>query len=156
MVRPTFAHALIIANLLVPLTRPARARGYDALTDFLIEVDGGSGYVPDVVIIGGSLDLKSRRSSEPVIVFEVLSPTTLDFDRGAKARAYRSIATLEQIVFVYQDSVRVESWTRVGSEWPSRPEILTGREQTLSLNAIAAGTTLDVIYERVVPSPLMD
>jgi Uma2 family endonuclease len=47
----------------------------------------------------------------------VLSPSTMNNDRGRKLDFYKSIASLQVLLIVYQDEMRVESWTRSGSEW---------------------------------------
>ena len=44
----------------------------------------------------------------PKVIFEVLSPSTEAYDRGAKFRRYRSIASLEEYVLIASEEFVVE------------------------------------------------
>ena len=156
MVRETFAHAKIAQNILSVIRTSARERGCQAIGGFLVETSEASAYEPDALVLCAPTENLRRRTNQPTIVFEVLSPSTLDFDRAAKARGYRALASLRQLVFVYQDSVRIESWLRQDGDWGHRPEVLLERKLSLALPAIAASVSLDDVYADVVPSPLID
>ncbi len=56
-------------------------------------------------------------AKDPVLVAEILSPSTMNNDRGRKLDFYTTIASLETILIVYQDEVRVEAWRRINNEW---------------------------------------
>lgn len=73
--------------------------------------------VPDVVVRCGPM-LPDGYASDPVLVAEVLSPSTMSADRGRKTDFYRSIESLQAFLIVYQDEPRVEVWRRQeGSLW---------------------------------------
>jgi len=80
----------------------------------------------------------------------------MHFDRSEKARRYRAIASLQQLVFVYQDSVRVESWLRQDEGWSRAPKVLVDREDSLALPSLAASLPLQAIYADIVPTPFED
>jgi Uma2 family endonuclease len=70
---------------------------------------------PDVVIVprtGVSLDLQSRDLRDPLVAFEVLSPSTKDRDLRWKRAAYTSLASLTHYVVIAQDAVEVVVFAR--------------------------------------------
>ena len=70
---------------------------------------------PDVVVTCEPLQyVDDRRDTilNPVLVVEVLSPSTESYDRGAKAERYRSVPTLAEYLLVAQDRIHIELYTR--------------------------------------------
>ena len=104
---------------------------------------------PDVVVrCGPPLGLQ-RFIADPVVVVEVLSPSTMDEDRGPKLMFYKSLPTLRHVALVYQDEWRVEAWDRAGDVWSYRAItatedalILAAVEHAIPLRATYAGTSL--------------
>jgi Putative restriction endonuclease len=58
----------------------------------------------------------SHRSSDYTmnlsLIFEVLSPSTLDVDRREKLQAYRQLRSLAEYVLVYQDQIKLELYQK--------------------------------------------
>ena len=154
MVGGTVRHARIAGNIDHGLFAAARARGCEVIRGLLVEADLHSAYEPDVLIRCGRLDELSRREPAPRVVFEVLSPTTMQHDRGPKFDGYRALPSLEQVVLVYQDSYRVESWLRRDANWADAPLVLTRLDESLAIPVIGASITMADIYLDVTPSPL--
>ncbi len=76
---------------------------------------------PDVVVVCGRpeyVDGVRDVVTNPILVVEVLSPSTEAWDRGGKFAHYRQLPSLREILFVSQDEVRVEQYTRQeGGTW---------------------------------------
>lgn len=77
---------------------------------------------------GLALDLSPRRHAEtdredplavtnPVVLVEVLSPSTQTYDRGDKLDHYKPIPSLREVVFVGCDERRIEVVRRTGDGW---------------------------------------
>jgi Uma2 family endonuclease len=147
MVGGTAAHAIIGGNILSALSGPARKRGCRALSGFLVRASEASLFEPDVAIFCGQLDPKSRFSREPRAVFEVLSPSTMRHDRVLKFERYRSMPSIDQIVHVFQENMRVESWLRGDEAWLDEPVIVTSPEALLSVACIGTSIALADIYD---------
>jgi len=91
----------------------------------------------------------------PILIAEVLSPSTQDYDRGGKFASYRSIPSLQEYWTVAQDSILVERWTIVDAHWTlteySCPEDLieTPRfsrpKSVIRTTSIAYGVALQVL-----------
>jgi Uma2 family endonuclease len=76
---------------------------------------------PDVMVIQNPIQLKEGRKdtvTNPILIGEVLSPSTESYDRGAKFAAYRSIPTVQEYLLIEQSQIHVEHYRRQGNvEW---------------------------------------
>ena len=66
---------------------------------------------PDLsVVCGDPVFLSEKRTVllNPVLIVEVLSPSTESYDRGQKFKFYRALPSLQEYVLVAQDRVNVE------------------------------------------------
>ena len=70
-------------------------------------------FYPDVFVTCSDADRARRQVKEdPVLIAEVLSPSTEAYDRGDKFAAYRRFPGLETVLFLSQDRAHVECFTR--------------------------------------------
>lgn len=154
MVGGTAAHARIAGNIDRALFEAAKRRACEPMRGILVAANDHFAFEPDVVVQCGPLGGRERIASRIKVVFEVLSPSTMRYDRGVKFDAYRRAESIEQIVFVYQDSVRVESYFRDGDSWGESPKVLVSRENSFAIPALGTSLPLASIYSNVEPSPL--
>ncbi len=98
---------------------------------------------PDVVVRCGP---SGRRNfiTDPLVVIEVLSPSTMDVDRGEKLRFYKALPTLRHIVLVYQEQMRAEHYRRTDEGWAL--QVLTSPEDVLHFEAVAFTIALERVY----------
>ena len=109
----------------------------------------GDSFNADVSIVAGEPDylrLKSGLPSttaitNPVLVVEVLSESTMAFDLGDKLESYKQIPALQQILFVGMDKPWVSSCVRADAPgWLNMSfHALTDSVQVLSRSASLAG-----------------
>lgn len=92
--------------------KPCRALGPTAK----IEVDGHIRY-PDAVVTCTQFDRKSTIVPDPVVVFEVLSPSTSATDRIVKLREYQATPSIQRYVILEQDSAAATVLLRQGEAW---------------------------------------
>ena len=112
------------------------------------EID--SYFYPDVVVVCGEPRAEDDTFDtllNPVLIVEVLSPSTEIYDRGEKFEHYQQIASLKDYILSSQDEVHVEHYCRQGSRW-LRSEF---RElaDVLSLFSIDCELRLQDVYRRV-------
>ena len=70
-------------------------------------------FYPDVFVTCSDADRARRQVKEdPVLIAEVLSPSTEAQDRGDKFAAYRRFAGLKTVLFLSQDRAHAECFTR--------------------------------------------
>ena len=80
------------------------------MSDMKLQVTAANSYFyPDVMVTCNSADAASPLSkAEPVLLVEVLSPSTAAYDRGEKFVHYRRIASLQEYVLVDIDTRRTD------------------------------------------------
>ena len=83
----------------------------------------------------------------PILVVEVLSPSTEAFDRGEKFRHYQELASLREYLLVSQDRVRVEHYRLTQTQWVQTE--FRAPEDVLPLVSIGCELPLQDIYRRV-------
>jgi len=98
---------------------------------------------PDVLVRCGPFHGRTY-VTDPMVVIEVLSPSTIDSDRGNKLRFYKTLPTLRHIALVYQEQMRIEHYVRTDEGW--RIEILTRPDERLRLDAVGFELPLARVY----------
>lgn len=93
-------------------------------------------------------DMTGDTATNPTVIFEVLSPTTEAYDRGAKAEGYRTIATLKAYALVSQFAPRVELHER-GPDGAWRIRDIAGLDAAVDLPSVGVTLPLADVYDRV-------
>ncbi len=110
------------------------------------------GTYPDVMVIEGEPIFNEGRSDEilnPVLIAEVLSKSTKDFDKEDKFRFYRSIPEFREYVLVSQYEFLVEQYIKTESnEWLFRE--YEGEAATVVFGALGVQMSMSEIYNKVV------
>lgn len=110
------------------------------------------GTYPDVMVIEGEAVFNEGRSDEilnPMLIVEVLSKSTKDFDKEDKFRFYRSIPELREYVLVSQYEFLVEQYIKTeANEWLFRE--YEGETATVSFASVGVQMSMSEIYVKVV------
>lgn len=110
------------------------------------------GTYPDVMVISGQPVFSEGRQDEilnPVLIVEVLSKSTEDFDRENKFRFYRSISEFREYVLVDQYEFLVEQYIKNESgQWLFQE--YEGENHTVSFTSVGVQMSVSDIYEAVV------
>jgi len=106
------------------------------------------GTYPDVMVIEGEPVFNEGRSDEilnPMLIVEVLSKSTNNFDKEDKFRFYRSIPELREYVLVSQYEFLVEQYIKTDSnEWLFRE--YEGETATVSFASVGVQMSMSEIY----------
>ncbi len=148
----SFAHNLITANISAGLHARLRDSGCVAIANEMrVSTPSTSSYFyPDVVVVCEEPRFEDDVFDillNPIILVEVLSPSTEAYDRGEKFIHYRQIESLQEYILVAQDKICVEIFRRQENNW-----ILTdfqNLEELLPLNSVQSELPLREIYDRV-------
>ncbi|HEX9960724.1 MAG TPA: Uma2 family endonuclease, partial [Pyrinomonadaceae bacterium] len=107
---------------------------------------------PDVVIACGEpkfLDDEFDTLLNPIVLIEVLSPTTADYDRGKKFWHYQSIESLREYLLIAQDEVRVEHLIKqADGRWQVAE--YASIEKEIELPSAEIVLKLSEVYERIL------
>lgn len=138
---PAEPHVRITANLFRALDGrlPPPCRAYFGGGVWIAETDD-TWREPDVFVSCGGREGFSRA---PRLIVEVLSPSTEKEDRTRKLDFYKGFVTIEAILFVWQDTQRVELQERTADGWLVRNVIGGG---TVAVACLALEIPLDEIY----------
>lgn len=140
-------HQRIVMNLGKRLDDLAERKGCSALPGLAVLSAAMDDFapIPDIVVQCGPLPLDGY-TRDPLLVAEVLSPSTMSIDRGRKADFFKSVASLRSFLIVYQDEMRVEVWRRE-TGWSK--EVLA-HEATIDLPELGGTLAVSDVYARVV------
>ena len=149
MSNPSTAHGEIAGAIGAPLKLAMRLRGCRVYQgDVRVQRSADTTretekYRPDVVVRCGPFS-PGNFITDPVVVVEVLSPSTIDIDRGPKVAFYKTLPTVQHIALVYQDEMRVEHYRRDGDTFTF--EVLKAPADELNLVAVDFRIDLAAIY----------
>ena len=102
-------------------------------------------FYPDVHVSCSDLDNDALASEMPVLVVEVASDSTADYDRGAKFSEYRKLPSLQEYVIAQQTEALVEVF-RKRTDWQSERY---GPADTLTLESVQLTAPVAQFYRRV-------
>lgn len=130
--------------------RGGQCRGMSS--DQMVSTPGQeAGFYPDLMVICGErLHLRSEAMTSPLMVLEVLSPSTRAFDLSEKLKQYKRISALRHIVFVESERHEVSVYSRQAGElWPASPEVYESLDSSVSLSALELELPMREIYQDV-------
>ncbi|BAZ31189.1 hypothetical protein NIES4074_36610 [Cylindrospermum sp. NIES-4074] len=109
------------------------------------------GVYPDVMIFEGEPQLNDGRLDEvlnPILIVEVLSPSTADYDRQSKFRMYRSIPSFCEYLLVEQDEPFIERYSKQTQGWLLSD--FNDLEKSISLESVGVELPMAEIYRGVI------
>jgi Uma2 family endonuclease len=121
--------------------------------DLRVRIPDGPYYYPDVTVAALPPQFEAGERPDtllnPLVIFEVLSESTEQIDRGEKLDQYRRILSLTDYLLVDQERPRVDHYHRSGDHWALT--ITTDLAASVSLPGIGCELPLGEIYARVFP-----
>lgn len=148
----SFAHNVITINISTALHVQLKGSGCETFANEMrvSSPHTSSYFYPDVGVVCD----KPRFEDDvfdillnPIVVIEVLSPSTEAYDRGEKFAHYRQIESLQEYILVSQDKVNVERYQRKTDEWIF--SYYQELDLQLPLTSIQCEVPLQEIYDRV-------
>jgi Uma2 family endonuclease len=106
---------------------------------------------PDLVVVCGEPQFQDDIFDtllNPILIIEVLSDTTENYDRGKKFQHYRSIESLREYVLVSQDEARIEKYVKQGDGFWVLSEAV-GLDAKIKLDAIDCELALSEVFDKV-------
>ena len=154
----TYAHAQIqfrLAHALVSRLGggPCKAVG----GEMKVRTANGVRY-PDAFVICSPISLNATVAHDPVVIFEILSPSTANDDLGAKKSEYQALPSVQSYVVLQQTHRSAQAFRRVGEtasddekagEWTF--EFIFGPDAAIALPEIGVTIPLAEIYDGVLP-----
>lgn len=149
-------HNLISSNVSAALTVQLRDRPCEVYAnDMRVQADQARQYsYPDVVVVCGEPQFRDGHEdtlSNPLVIVEVLSPSTEANDRGEKFMRYRQTPSLTDYVLISQNTRHVEHFVKQpDGSW--RMTEANG-EDTILLSSLGCVLPLADAYNKVTQEP---
>jgi Uma2 family endonuclease len=145
MGRPTNAHGLIVAHVIGEVGQRVKPPCL-AITAAGIALSwrNDTYYQADLAVTHGPIRRGDHITPNPVLIVEVLSPTTVAHDRVIKLVDYRHIESVQEIILVASDEKRVEHFRRGDAVWTMK-EFVAG--DMLPLDSIGFDFPVAALYE---------
>lgn len=146
-------HTMIISNTNRSLGNQLEGRECESVSgETRVHVDSARAYrYPDVMVVCG--DPKFREDDDntltnPIVLIEVLSPSTASIDQIQKRDEYFEIPTVEEYVLISQDTPKIARYLRQpDNSWIYRQ--VSGLEASLKLPSIGCVLALSDVYRTI-------
>lgn len=146
-------HNKLALNLAATLNVALKRQPYEVyMTDQRLWIPNHRTYTyPDVMVVAQPLIYAPDRRdtlTNPLLIIEILSPSTAADDRSSKFALYRSIPTFQEYVLVEQDRIYLEQYTKTNDrQWIFTPYAAT--DVVLTLTSLNLTIAIADIYDKV-------
>ncbi len=108
-------------------------------------------FYPDIMVIQGQPIYQGNKQTNvtnPLMIIEILSDSTENYDRGNKFRFYRSIPELQEYILIDQYSYHIEQFAK-NSKGKWELTEYESQESILTLESLELQIPLTDIYQRI-------
>ena len=102
-------------------------------------------FVADLGVTCAPYDPTRQYMADPILLIEILSPTTERHDRRVKVPSYQRIASVQEILLVASEGRHAELHRRQGDQWIIR--IISGAAGEISLASVGIEISMSDLYE---------
>ena len=105
---------------------------------------------PDVMVVAGEPEYFPDRKDtiiNPILIIEILSDSTENYDRQGKFRSYRTIPTFQEYLLVEQNEIGIEHYYKTNNKQWSLQEY-SAEDKTISLKFVDFILNLEDIYHK--------
>jgi Uma2 family endonuclease len=143
------AHWQITANLFKALDSRLDPQQLVVLPEFGIDLQSESIRFPDIIVDRAGEAPKDLTATAPVLIAEVLSPSSERVDLGDKSAEYLRLPSLVVYLVFAQEQIKTWVWTRGPAGFPSGPDVLEGDDAVVRIEALGINLPLAEVYARV-------
>ena len=115
-----------------------------------ISIDSQNRYLyPDATVVCGDIIWSSKVKAaitNPILIVEVLSESSADYDRNDKFEFYKAIQTLQEYVLIEQDKPEVIVYYRKPNSSLWKPITFTGLNTTIDLRSLKTAIGMSELY----------
>jgi Uma2 family endonuclease len=109
---------------------------------------------PDAIVDRASAGLSDLACEAPILIVEVLSPSTAGLDFTVKLEEYKAISSVQTYLICSQDEPRAWVWARqADGAWPKLPAELVGREDAIGLGGLDMEISMAAIFRGIPDAP---
>ena len=146
----TMRHGLIVGNLFELLRARLDRRQWVVLAEFGIDVRPGTIRYADILVDQHGAKGDALTAKAPVLVAEVLSPSTMKMDLGDKAADYLQLSSLAAYLVLAQDEIKAWAYNRDSEkQFPPGPQVFAGTDASINIPALSIDLPLIDIYDGI-------
>jgi Uma2 family endonuclease len=149
MVGASRAHGLIVRNLVLLLHGQLDPRQWAVIAEFGLDAGPMTLRYPDLVVDRAGGAAGDYVATAPVLVAEVLSPSTAAIDLGDKAAEYLRLPSLLAYLVLAQSGHKAYVWVREANEFPPAPRVIAGPEEIIRIAVLDLALPLRAVYAGV-------
>lgn len=150
MVKVTQNHAVLGSRFVHALMSQLDPDRYQVLAEAFAVRVGRSVRFPDVLVQPTGQGGSSLESEHPVVIVEVVSPSSFHLDTVVKRDEYLALPTLAAYIVASQDNPAADVWLRgEDGRFPEAPVELEGFGVSIELPAIGATLSLADLYRHL-------
>jgi Uma2 family endonuclease len=140
-------HAIIVRRLANALEKRLDPLRWSVLTsDFGVDLGPSTVRYPDVVVDAAGGALKDLTATAPVLVAEVLSPSSIKDDLDIKPADYARSPRVMAYLVLSQDEAKAWVWRRGVAGFSARPDVIEGPDALIEVAALGISIPMSEIY----------
>lgn len=143
----TFAHSSLQVDLLTALANHLRGKPCRPQGSHMKLMLGGRIRYPDAFVVCSPVSPAAKVITDPVVVFEILSDSSVGEDLVTKNAEYRAARSIQRYVVLPQTQIGATVFSRQGDLWVT--ELADGADAVLRLPEIEVEFPLSEIYQDV-------
>ena len=143
-------HAIVMRRLSLALERHLDTTKWTVLTsDFAVDVGADTIRYPDVVVDAAGGALRDLTATAPILIAEVVSPSSATDDLGDKAAEYLRLQNLRAYLVFAQDEPKAWIWLRGTTGFAAGADVIVGKDKIISIPALQIELSLSEIYQGI-------
>ena len=146
-------HALLIGNIYSEVRTGLRNKKSNCkpiTNDAKLYIEKENKYVyPDSMVVCGDIERSDQSKdavTNPILIVEVLSKSTIEYDRGDKFYFYRQIPSLQEYVLIEQSRYVVEVYYKKDKNDLWRISRYEGLDEMINLQSVGAEISMKELY----------
>lgn len=153
----TLNHGLISGNIFSKMMNKLESKGSNCMpfnSDIKLHISSSNSYVyPDSMVVCGDFQHSQEDENSivnPVLIVEVLSKSTAEYDRGDKFYLYRQIPTFREYILIEQKKHVVDVHFKHENSDLWRITRYQGLDKIVKLQSIGIEISMKELYHRTV------
>jgi Uma2 family endonuclease len=146
-------HGLLCGNIYSELRSSLKNKNSNCkplTSEIKLNIQNKNSFVyPDTMVICGEIETsKNDKNSvtNPILIVEVLSKSTSDYDRGDKFYFYRQIETLQEYILIEQDKYVVEVYYKKPKSDLWRISRFEGFDEKIKIQSLDISISMKDLY----------
>jgi Uma2 family endonuclease len=145
MTMSTRGHALLLTKLALLFQSQLDRSDYTVLFGFSVDTGPKTLRFPDIMVECAGQDPRGLTTGEPVLLAEILSPSSRKIDLRDKVAEYLGLPSLVAYLVLAQDEPKAHVWMRKEGVFPIEPEVFE-RQDTIKVASLKLMLQMHDIY----------